>query len=385
MARHITKKKIVFITGTRADFGKIKSLVAVLSESALFDVHMFATGMHMRAKYGHTVEEIEKAKIATIFKFINHDDGTSLEKILSNTLEGIGSYIKEYKPDMIVVHGDRVEALAGAIAGSLNNILVAHIEGGEVSGTIDEHVRHAITKMSHLHFVANEVASRRLVQMGEVPESVFVIGSPDLDIMNSKTLPNLKAAKERYQIPFDAYAICIYHPVTTAIEHLYAHTEILLKAMIQSNIGYIVIHPNNDPGTDIIQTLYERTLKSHPQFKLFPSIRFEYFLTLLKHAQFMIGNSSAGIREAPYYGVPAINIGTRQHNRAAGHKDSSVFTCEHNESDIGSLIQRFATTTRFPKTQIFGTGNSHKKFLAVMKDKRIWQRTIQKYFNDLYV
>jgi UDP-N-acetylglucosamine 2-epimerase (hydrolysing) len=198
----MNKKRIVFLTGTRADFGKIKSLIKITQKSKLFDVHIFATGMHMIAKYGKTIIEIEKSGFKNIYPFINHDDIDHMDRNLAKTIDGFSHYILEIKPDLIVVHGDRIEAMAGAIVGSLNNILVTHIEGGEISGTIDELIRHSISKLSHIHLTSNEQAKKRLIQMGEDRNCIFNIGSPDLDVMNSKNLPTLKVVKKYYEIDF---------------------------------------------------------------------------------------------------------------------------------------------------------------------------------------
>jgi len=193
-------KRIVFLTGTRADFGKLKSLISISQNSSNFEVHLFVTGMHMNSLYGFTVTEIVNSGFENIYKYINHESNDSMDKILSSTIVGFSQYIKQIKPDLIIVHGDRVEALAGSIVGSLNNILVGHVEGGEVSGTIDELIRHSITKMSHIHFAANKEAKKRLIQLGEYKKSIFTIGSPDIDLMNSPNLPSLESAKKHYEI-----------------------------------------------------------------------------------------------------------------------------------------------------------------------------------------
>jgi len=168
----ILNKKIVFLTGTRADFGKIKSLIQILQDTEGFEPHIFITGMHLDKKYGYTYLEIEKSGFENLFSFSNATSEHSMDLTLAKTIQGFSNYTKTIHPDMIIVHGDRVEALAGAIVGSLNNILVAHIEGGEVSGTIDELIRHSVSKLSHLHFVSNELAKKRLIQMGELPDSI---------------------------------------------------------------------------------------------------------------------------------------------------------------------------------------------------------------------
>jgi len=376
------KKRVIFLTGTRADFGKLKSLITTLNNNNAFDTHVFATGMHMLSKYGYTIDELEKEKIPNLYKYINHSGNSSLESIMASTLIGFGNYIQEFKPDLVVVHGDRVEALAGALAAGFKNIPVAHVEGGEISGTIDEHLRHAISKVAHLHFVANPEAKKRLIQMGEKPQDVFVIGSPDIDIMLSGKLPGLNATKKRYDIKFDKYAILIYHPITTEIESLQDQTIAICEAALSSNMNYIVIHPNNDPGTDVIQNVYNAKFAGNPKFKFFPSIRFEYFLTLLKNSNFIMGNSSSAVREAPYYGVPALNIGTRQNNRVASN--DCLFNCRADQKAILALTNRFANEKiRFKPTKIFGYGNSHKNFLNVLTKKGIWNKKIQKQFQDL--
>ena len=176
-------KRIVFLSGTRADFGKLKSLIKIVDEHPGYEAHIFVTGMHLLKTYGYTLIEVERAGFSNIHTFSNHTSETSMDLTLAKTVEGFSAYVKQVEPDLIVIHGDRVEALAGAVVGSLNNILVAHIEGGEVSGTIDELIRHSTSKMSHIHFVSNEDAGRRLQQMGELEESIYVIGSPDIDLM----------------------------------------------------------------------------------------------------------------------------------------------------------------------------------------------------------
>lgn len=373
------KKTLIFLTGTRADFGKIKSLIKITQDSALFDVHIFVTGMHMMSKYGRTIEEIEKSGFHNIYPFMNNDGIDYMDRSLANTISGFSRYITEIRPDLIIVHGDRIEAMAGAITGSLNNILVAHIEGGEVSGTIDELIRHAVSKLSHIHFVCNSQAKSRLIQMGENEKCIFEIGSPDLDIMCSDTLPQLDSVKKHYDIDFEHYAILMFHPVTTEIDKLPMQVKILVDTVLNSNLQYIVVYPNNDLGSDIILNEYKR-FDNNKKIKVFPSLRFEYFLVLLKHAQFIIGNSSAGIREAPYYQVPTINIGSRQQNRV----DRSVInTIDFDESVILDVINTSVTRSQKKIKVDFGTGNSDKKFYSILQDKAFWTISNQKVFQDL--
>lgn len=372
------KKKIVFLTGTRADFGKLKSLIEITNNSSEFEVHVFATGMHMQSKYGGTVNEIQKCGYQNIFQYINHTSEESMDLTLASTIQGLSNFCREIKPDLIVIHGDRVEALAGAIVGSLNNILVAHIEGGEVSGTIDELIRHSVSKMSHSHFVANKTAQQRLIQMGEDEESIFIIGSPDVDVMLAHKLPPISYVKEYYEITFENYAVVLFHPVTTEINEMEFYTTQLVKALIDSDKNYVVIYPNNDLGSSHIIEAYN-SLTTNRRFKVFPSLRFEYFLVLLKAADFLVGNSSAGIREAPYYGLPVVNIGTRQTNRS-NNKD--ILNCGYDSESISKAINE-AKHLKPQAISLFGDGNSDKLFFSIIKDSKFWNINKQKQFKDL--
>lgn len=370
-------KKIVFLTGTRADFGKLKSLIEGVIKEPELEAHIFATGMHMNSKYGRTVDEIRKCGYTNIFSYINHHDYDSMDTILAKTIDGFSGYIKELNPDLIVIHGDRVEALAGAIVGALNNILVAHIEGGEVSGTIDELVRHAVSKMSHVHFVANSIAKNRLIQMGELPQSIFEIGSPDVDVMLSDKLPSIEKVKVYYEIPFDNYSVVMFHPVTTEIDQIIDQAEQLVEALIESNKNYVVVYPNNDMGNDYILRSYKK-LSNNERFLIFPSLRFEYFLILLKHAEFIIGNSSAGIREAPYYGIPTINIGTRQNNRSV---TKDIINVDYSKVEILNAIS-LTNNVKLTPINHYGDGKSDILFINELKKESFWNISKQKFFND---
>ncbi|MBI66157.1 MAG: UDP-N-acetylglucosamine 2-epimerase (hydrolyzing) [Candidatus Marinimicrobia bacterium] len=381
-----TRKKIVFLTGTRADFGKLKSLIDITENSELFDVYIFVTGMHLIRKFGYTVDEIEKCGYKNIYTFKNHDfsnSSKSMDISLANTIKGFNSFISKINPDLIIVHGDRVEALAGAISGSLNNKLVAHIEGGEISGTIDELIRHAVTKMSHIHFVSNKQAADRLTQLGEINNSIYVIGSPDLDLMNPTHLPDIDFVKNYYDISFDNYALAAYHPVTTELEHIPKNAEIFVNSLIESKKNYVLIYPNNDLGNELIIKEYKR-LKNNKKFRIFPSLRFEYFLSLLKNADFIIGNSSAGIREAPYYNLPTIDIGTRQLNRFRG---KTILHCHHEERMLLEAIDEIKDMNiqeiAKDKETHFGDGNSNKVFLSILKEDNVWGISPQKQFQDI--
>jgi len=373
------KLKIMFLTATRADFGKLKSLMRSVSEAEELECLIFATGMHMLARYGSTIQEIYKSRFHNVHPYINQDGSVNsqMDLVLANTVHGLGLHIRESRPDLLVVHGDRVEALAGAIVGALNNVRVAHIEGGEVSGTVDELLRHAVTKMSHIHFVANEEAALRLRQMGEDWKSIFIIGSPDTDIMFSTTLPDPEEVKRYYEVPFDKYGIVLYHPVTTEQAHLRRNARELVNALLASGLNFVIIHPNNDHGAETILEEMER-LRGVPRFRFIPSMRFEYFLVLMKNAMVIVGNSSAGIREAPSYAVPTVNIGTRQNSR---FRCCSIIDVEE---DSEAILRALANLPKgLAPIHHYGHGNCAAVFLKVLRSQEIWSLPTQKQFNDV--
>jgi len=215
--------------------------------------------------------------------------------------------------------------------------------------------------------------------MGEDPNTVFVIGSPDIDIMLGHSLPTIDDVKDRYKILFEQYAVVLFHPVTTELDSIRFQTEQLVSAIVESEYNYIIVYPNNDEGSNYIFDTYKR-MNGNSRFRVFPSIRFEYFLTLLKNAKFIIGNSSAGVREAPVYAVPTINIGTRQKDRYF-HK--LIVNVDAKKDEILSAIKAVGNMRVNETSDYFGKGDSAKKFLDVLKGEMIWTLSKQKPFFDM--
>lgn len=370
-------KKIVFITGTRADYSKIRSLMKKVQESSEFELFIFATGMHLSKNFGYTVQEIYKNGFKNVYEFINYDKYYQMDKSLATTIDGFSRYINEIEPDLIVVHGDRIEPLAAAIVGSLNNILVAHIEGGEISGTIDDSLRHAISKLAHIHLVNDEAATKRLMQLGENENSIFIIGSPDLELLQTNKI-SLEVAKEYYDINFDKYALVMFHPVTTEITSIKEQADNLVNALIQSGKNYIIIYPNNDLGFDFILQSYEK-LRNRHNFKLFPSLRFEYFITLLKNAEFIIGNSSCILKEALYLNTMGILVGTRQNGRE-GSKD--VLKVNAKSDEILKAIEQIYQKQNFCVSNL-KILDSSKLFFEYLQSGKFFDINKQKTFREI--
>lgn len=377
----MAKKNILFVTATRAEFGKIKNTIAMLNKNKKYNITIIVTGMHMMSKYGSTYLEVKNyfPKNKIIY-FKNQTENQTQDIALSTTIKKISPILKKISPDLIIIHGDRVEALAVAISGSFNNYLIAHLEGGEVSGTIDEHIRHSVSKLSHLHFVSNKSARKRLLQLGELKKNIFITGSPETDIMRLKNLPSLRNAKVRYGINFKNYCILLYHPVTTEKNNkIQSDLNCLLKVIKYSNKNFLVIYPNNDPGTKIITSNYNQKYKKLKNVKIFRSIRFEYYLTLLKNSYCIIGNSSSGVREAPFYGVPSIDLGSRQKDRT---QNKSIFNLNFDVKKILKTLDAL-NKKKFSIAKLYGEGDSAKKIVKILNSKNIWLTPRQKYLQEI--
>ena len=370
-------KKVLFLTGTRADYGKMKSLIKILDEHPSFEAFVYVTGMHMLHRYGNTSREVIKDGFQNVYMNINQHIGDHMEVALANTVKGLSHYIHELKPDLLVVHGDRLEALAGSIVGAFTNTLVAHIEGGELSGTIDDSIRHSISKLAHIHFVCNNDAEKRLLRMGECPSNIYEIGSPDYDLMFNSNLPSLHEVLDYYKVPFDDFGLVLFHPVTTDSKNFAYYAKNLVNAINNSGKHFIVVYPNNDEGNEHIINEYGNLNHS---CKLFPSLSFERFVVLLKNSKMILGNSSAGIREAPCYGVPTLNIGDRQNNR---FKHSSIIDVSYDQLDIEKAINNYwQLDFKDSRVEAFGNGNSSEIFLATLLEPEFWETPIQKVVFD---
>jgi UDP-N-acetylglucosamine 2-epimerase (hydrolysing) len=371
-------RRVTVLTGTRADFGKQKSLMLALQEHPDFELEVFVTGMHLLRQYGSTVEEIRKSGIRGLHRYSNQIAGEPMDLALSNTVAGLARHVHESPPDLIVVHGDRIEALAGAIVGSFRNIRTAHIEGGEVSGTIDGSIRHAITKLVHVHFAANEAARDRLRQLGEHDERIFVVGSPEVDVMLSDRLPSIEEVRRYYELPDVPLGIVAYHPVTTELDRLRHQADQLVDALLATDGHFVVIDPNNDEGTTDIAVAFER-LRGHDRFHRFPSLRFESYLTLLKHAELLVGNSSSGVREAPVFGTPSIDLGSRQQGRAAS---GSIQHCPAERDAILAAIAEARRRGRTTPDLTFGAGSTTSEIVQVLEGDELWKLPLEKVFQD---
>ena len=371
------KQRLLFVTGTRADFGKIEPLVQAAIQNG-FDVSFFVTGMHMMESYGLTKIEVNRLHGANVHEFVNQRSGDPQDVILAKTILGFSDFVVEDKPDLVLVHGDRVEALACALVCATNYVKCAHIEGGEVSGTIDEILRHCNSKLAYCHFVSSKTAGRRVQTLGESADSIHVIGSPELDIHAQPSGFMLQDVLDHYEISQSDYGICILHPVTSESDSMGQQAADLFRALTQSDKYFVVIKPNNDPGSEgilsVINTLPEA------QFKVIPSMRFGRFSELLRNAACILGNSSSGVREAPFLGIPSLDVGSRQTDRAF-----SASIAKLAAEDTQGILDFIATNwqKRHERQAEFGDGNATQRFVDLLKTEAFWQRSMQKQFHDI--
>ncbi|MDC0430922.1 UDP-N-acetylglucosamine 2-epimerase [Paracoccaceae bacterium] len=369
-------QSLLFVTGTRADFGKIEPLARAAVQHG-FEVSFFVTGMHMMHSYGLTKLEVQRLPDVTVHEFLNQRPGDPQDVILAKTMLGFSDFVVEKKPDLVLVHGDRVEAMACALVCATNYIKCAHIEGGEVSGTIDEVFRHCNSKLAYCHFVSSKSAGKRVQALGEAEETIHVIGSPELDFHSQASGFSIEEVRAHYQIDPSDYGICILHPVTSETNIMRQQASDLFEALKGSGKYFVVIRPNNDPGSEDIIAVIDALPKS--QFKVIPSMSFGRFSELLKNAACIVGNSSAGVREAPFLGVPSLDVGSRQSDRAFG---PSITKADAGQQDKIARFLQQNWHSRHPRQTEFGHGNATRKFIDILKSDAFWQRSMQKYFND---
>ena len=372
---------IAFFTASRADYGKIKPVILETKRKKI-KFKIFVTGMHLLKEYGNTKNHIIKdfgKKNLIIFK--NQNFGDSHKLIFKKTVNRFTVALEKKNFDCVFIHGDRIETLAAASVLTFSKIRIAHVEGGELSGTVDEMIRHSVTKLSHLHFVTNSAAKKVLIKSGEDEKNIFITGSPDVDLFDKNLRPTIEEVKKRYKIKFSKYIISFLHPVTTNTK-----VETKKKAKIYfetirhlKNENIIQFVPNNDDNSDEILHVLKKKLSKKPNIKILKSMRFEFYLTLLESSRLILGNSSSAIMEAPYFNVPSINVGDRQSNRFGLNK---IINTSFSKKNILNSIKK-VKKIKLNSKLVFGDGNSAKKIINILLSKKFNKFKIQKTYKRL--
>ncbi len=313
------KRRVAYVTGTRADYGLFSEALKRIRERPEIELSLIVTAMHLESQFGLTVRDIESdgmpidARVPTLS---SGDTGGDQARAIGKAILGITDALERIRPEVVIVLGDRGEMLAGAIAAAHLNIPVAHVHGGEVSGTVDDLVRHAISKLSHLHFPATDEAADRLRKLGEQPDRIWVVGATGLDYLRRfEPIPDAELAAELNLDPGKPFVLFTQHPVTVEMAGAAAQMETSLGALADAGVQVVATYPNADAGGKAMIEVLDRWAAGSRWLHVFPSLGQRRYASVLRRAAAVAGNSSSGIIEAPFFGVPVINIGSRQAGR----------------------------------------------------------------------
>ena len=376
------KQKISITTGTRSEYGILRELIKEISKSKKLELYLLVTGMHLSKKFGYTINEIKKDKIPIHAKIKMIPSGNTpydMSISLGKGIVGFSKIFKKIKPDLNVVLGDRDEALASALAASHMNIPNAHIHGGEISQGIDEYNRHAITKISNIHFAATKKSKERIIKMGENRRNVILTGSPSIDEIKMSKISSKHELEKKYLVDLDKpLFLLIQHPVTTEFEKSGLQIKMILDALSKLKNQTIAILPNSDAGNEQIINQLRIFSKKCSFLKVFPNLPRNDYLGFLKHCSALIGNSSSGLIEGSYLHTPVINIGIRQLGR---EKDVNVIDVPiFSKSLILNALKKSLKkkNKKIKNSSIYGTGNASKKIVQYLETIPINPRMIQK-------
>ena len=332
--------KIFIVTERRADFSRFKPILKLIKKDKKLKYSLAVTGLHVSKKFGFTIKEIINEGFKINYKFNMFDenyyfenDGAAMTIAMSKAFNNLSRILKRDKPDLILSGFDIAANFAVTVCGAHMNIPVAHIQGGEVSGTIDESLRHAMTKFSHIHFTANNETKERLIRMGEMPKYIFPVGCPSIDALISEKLVSREKILEKFKIDIlKPFTVIIQHPVTTELKKSKHQMMETIYAVKKFPIQHLVVFPNNDAGS---KNILKSILKNNLNYT--PTLNLSEYKTILKSCSVLIGNSSSGIHEASTFKTPVINIGTRQSGRM---KPKNIINVNHNQREICKAIKK---------------------------------------------
>lgn len=384
-------RKICVVTGTRAEFGLLRWLMQEVAASEALTLQVVATGMHLSPEFGLTYREIEQAGFnidAKVEMLVSADTSSAVTKSMGLGLIGLADAYARLSPDLIVLLGDRFEIFAAAAAAMISGIPIAHLHGGETTeGAFDECIRHSITKMSHLHFVAAEDYRNRVIQLGEQPERVFLVGGLGIDAIKRTTFMTREALEESIDFRFGKRNLLItFHPVTLEGESsVHQMSELLTALEVRHDTHMIFTMPNADTGGRVLTAMVEAFVATHPNARAYSSLGQLRYLSCMRFADAVVGNSSSGLAEAPSMGIGTIDIGNRQRGRL---RASSVIHCEPNSKEISLALETLyspAFITRLEKVvSPYGTGGATQQIVEIIA-KHSLHKLIKKSFFDLPV
>lgn len=382
-------RRIGVVTVSRSDYGHLRPVLDGIRRSADLELVLFAAGMHLAPEFGSTVGEIEVDGVPIAERVPMLDPGDSPEAVAASMGRGVEGFARAFarqRLDLVVVLGDRFEMLAAAVAALPFALPVAHIHGGEVSeGAMDNQIRHAITKLAHLHFASAEVHARRIAHMGEESWRIHAVGAPGLDRIAATEVLSREDLARELDLPIDGpWLLVTFHPVTLEYRETASHVEELLAALEKTDGTLVVTYPNADTSGRLIIERLEEFAARHPRrCRLAPSLGERLYLSLLRHADVMIGNSSSGLIEAPSFGLPAVNVGARQRGRLRG---GNVIDVEPAREDILRGIEAAQTPAFRARARAaanpYGDGRAAPRIVEVLRTVPLDTRLVQKRFAD---
>lgn len=364
----MNRRRVCYITGTRADFGLMRSTLQQIARSDLLELSIVATGMHLSHYHGHTLGEIRGDGLpqpVVVPVEQGSPSGALMARNIGQMTEKFVGAFEELRPDIVLLLGDRGEMLAGAVAGLHLNRHVAHIHGGERSGTVDEPIRHAISKMSHLHFVALQESADRLRRMGERVSDIHVVGAPGLDgLADMATKSRESLATEFGFDPGRPVALFVLHPVVQEAHLGGQQAQATLDALIETGVQVVALRANSDAGGDTVDSVLEEEA-GLDNIRLHAHMERGDFVSMMKVADLMIGNSSSGIIEAATFGTPVVNLGLRQHLR---ERNRNVIDASFEAGTIRAAIQTALKIERQVGQNIYGDGRAGERILKILLD-----------------
>lgn len=372
----IDSKKIFIFTSTRADYGIQRWIIKELQNYSNFDTFILVGGTHLLEKYGYTIEEILEDNIKNIIKlpFLSgSSDASSLIASVGNGLIQVSEIFAKYEPNIIILLGDRYELFIGAVAALLYNSIIIHIAGGEVTkGALDEQVRHAITKMSHIHMPSTSLYAENISKMGEEDWRIYIVGAPGLENIKRLELYTKEEILKLTGINVNKNTImCTYHPVTLEGEDSVKwQIKNLLEALSKFDFQIVFTRPNAEVGSDKIVNIIKKYIDNKPKAYFFDSLGSKLYLSFLKYAKAVVGNSSSGIVEVPSFLIPTVNIGNRQEGRL---QPESVIQTGYSVNEIYKGIEKALYDREFFKKiktieNSYGDGNTSKYINKAMKE-----------------
>jgi len=383
------KRRIGVVTGTRAEFGILKPLLKKIEEDKNLDLKLLVTGMHLLKKYGSTINEIKDSGFdisATIDMYDENLNPDYHGKSLARSIEKFTNVLLKIKPDILIVLGDRLEALAATLAAAILKIPIAHIQGGDKtdSGHIDESIRHSITRFANIHFTATQEHSKRLIKTGEESWRIFKVGSLGLDsIIGLEAIDENKLSKKTGINVLKPLIICLFHPVSIEVDSIGEQIKEIMESIDELKIQSIIIYPNNDVGSEKIISEINK-YDNKPLMKIVPNLSHFEYISLLKyageHQGVLVGNSSSGIIEAPSFKLPVINIGARNVGRE--HAENAIFI-EPKKRDITEKIEMALYNEEFRKkvkhcVNPYGDGKTSERIVKVLNEIVIDKKLLQK-------